>query len=166
MKNATPWITMSALLGPVILAIGCTMPDPPEPEAGTFEWATYENGTVGFVLEFPNTYRAETQEGGYSVLFRTDRGVPVKVYWTTEEESKGHGLWFGKTPIGEISLARHAGHLYEYTHCDGPLCSTMKSYVVPLRGRYLALEFRSAGRLHDVNRRILDSFQIGAPATG
>ena len=144
-----------------LLVAGCTSPDPPEPEIGTFEWSSYENGTVGFALEFPSVYRAVTEADGRVVLFRTKRSVPVKVYWTTENESKGHGLWFGEIPVGNIVLAGHEGVLYEYSHCDGPFCSRMKSYVVPLRGRFLALEFRSSGALNEVNRHILDSFRIG-----
>jgi hypothetical protein len=157
-------ILISAITGSLLPAIGCTMPDPVEPETGTFEWATYENNTVGFSLEYPGVYVAETQEDGNAVLFRAERGVPVKVYWTTEAEAEGNGLWFGKTPIGEVTLAGVAGQLYEYAHCDGPLCSTMKSYVVPWRGRFLALEFRSSGPLHEVNRHVLSSFHIRAPA--
>lgn len=157
----TSRLTLSlAIAASLLSAPGCTMPDPAEPEAGTFEWSTYESGSGGFTMEFPNVYQAETQEDGRSVLFRTDRGVPVKVYWTTQAEAQGHGLWFGKAPVDNIKLAGIEGQLYEYTHCDGPFCSTMKSYVVPLRGRHLALEFRSSGPLHGVNQHILASFRM------
>lgn len=159
-------IGVLAVVAQLLVATGCMMPDPPEPSAGSFEWATYENGTVGFSMEFPSVYRADTQAGARSVLFRGDRGVPVKVYWTTEAEAEGRGLWFGEDPKGEITLAGHEGVLYEYTHCDGPFCSRMKSYVVPLRGRLLALEFRSDGPLHDVNRHMLDSFRLAEAAEG
>jgi len=155
-------ILVAAIGSSVLLAIGCTMPDPAEPEAGTFEWSLYENNSVGFALEYPDVYEAETEEDGNAVLFRGERGVPVKVYWTTETEAEGHGLWFGETPVAEVTLAGLEGQLYEYTHCDGPLCSTMKSYVVPWRGRFLSLEFRSSGPLHEVNRHILNSFHVRA----
>ena len=156
-------VLVAAIAGSLLPATGCTMPDPAEPETGTYEWSVYENSTVGFALEFPSVYRADTQEGRHEVLFRSDRGVPVKVYWTTEAKAKGHGLWFGETPIGEVTLAGLEGQQYEYTHCDGPFCSTMKSYVVPWRGRHLALEFRSSEPLHEVNRHILSSFQVWDP---
>lgn len=159
----TRLMLISVFAGSLLPATGCTMPDPPEPETGTFEWSTYENRTVGFALEIPGVYQAETQEDGHAVLFRADRGVPVKVYWMTEAEAEGRGLWFGKTAVQEIKLAGIEGQLYEYKHCDGPLCSTMKSYVVPLRGHHLALEFRSSGPLHEVNRHILDSFRLRNP---
>ncbi len=164
MLSPTRLILISAIAGSLLPAIGCTMSDPAEPETGTFEWSTYESNTVGFALEYPDVYEAETQEDGNAVLFRADRGVPVKVYWTTEAEAEGHGLWFGESSIEEITLAGIEGQLYEYAHCDGPLCSTMKSYVVPWRGRFLALEFRSSGPLHGVNRHVLRSFHVRALA--
>lgn len=147
----------------VCLTIACTTPDPPSPAVGTFEWIAYQNDTVGFALEVPSSYRANIKADGHAWLFRGERGVPVKIYWTTALESKGHGLWFGEPPVREIALAGHNGQLYEYSHCDGPFCSRMKSYVVPLRGRFLALEFRSSGPLDDVNQHILDSFHIADP---
>jgi len=153
---------LTVIAGSLLPAIGCTTPDPTEPESGTFEWVTYENGAAGFALDVPSVYTADAQADGHTVLFRVDRGVPVKVYWTTEAESEGHGLWFGHTPVGEIVLSGLEGQSYEYIHCDGPFCSPMKSYVVPLRGRFLALEFRSSGPLHGVNQHILKSFTIMA----
>jgi len=150
----------------VLLATACTMPDPPEPATGTFEWTTFENSAVGFELEVPDSYRPDVESGVHAVLFRSDTGVPVKVYWTTEAESRSRGLWFGEAPLGPTILAGREGLLYEYVHCDGPLCSRMKSYVIPFRSRHLALEFRSGGELHEVNRRILESFQVREPGRG
>ena len=147
----------------ILLLAACTTPDPLPPEAGSFEWLAYENETVGFTLEYPDAYTADTETDGRAVFFRGERGVPVKVYWTSAREADGHGLWFGESPVSEITLAGHEGHLYDYSHCDGPFCSQMKSYVIPLRDRFLALEFRSEGPLHDVNQHILDSFRLEGP---
>lgn len=148
---------MPALL---LLLAACSAPDPQPPAVGTFEWVTYQNDSVGFSVEYPDAYTADTEDDGRSVFFRAERGVPVKVYWTSAREADGRGLWFGETPVGKITLSGHRGHLYEYSHCDGPFCSTMTSYVIPLRDRYLALEFRSEGPLHGVNRHILESFLV------
>lgn len=145
---------------PLLLLAACSTPDPEPPAVGSFEWISYQNDSVGFSLEYPDAYRADTEDDGRSVFFRAERGVPVKVYWTSASEADGRGLWFGETPVGEITLSGHRGHLYEYSHCDGPFCSTMKSYVIPLRDRYLALEFRSEGPLHELNRHILESFRV------
>jgi hypothetical protein len=144
----------------------CTTPDPQPPAAGTFEWRSYANRTVGFTLEYPDAYTADTASDGRSVFFRGEGGVPVKVYWTSAREADGHGLWFAESPISGVTLAGREGHLYDYSHCDGPFCSRMKSYVIPLRDRFLALEFRSEGPLHEVNRHILDSFRIERTASG
>jgi len=111
-------------------------------------------------MEIPDDYKADVESGGHAVLFRAERGVPVKVYWTTEADSGDRGLWFGEKPVGPTILAGREGQLFDYLHCDGPFCSRMKSYVIPFRGRYLALEFRSGGTLHEVNRRILESFRV------
>ncbi len=144
----------------VLLGAACTMPDPPAPTQGTFDWTSFRSAEVGFELEVPDDYRADVESGGHAVLFRAERGVPVKVYWTTEAASGDRGLWFDEDPVGPAMLAGREGQLYEYLHCDGLFCSRMKSYVIPFRDRLLALEFRSNGDLHEVNRHILESFRI------
>jgi hypothetical protein len=113
---------------------------------------------AGYTMDVPDRYTPHETRG--SVLFRDDGRVPLKVYFITEEEGRGRGLWFGEESIGEIRRAGRAGRGYDYSHCDGPLCSRMRSYVIPLRGKFLALEFRSDGELNEVSRRILESFSV------
>lgn len=140
------------------LCSACTTGESPEPEAGTFEWTTFTNETVGFRMEVPDLYEADEEAGGHAALFRWRRGVPVKTYWSTAEESRHRGLWYGESAVGVATLGGIEGDRYEYSHCDGPLCSRMVSFVVPWRGRQLALEFRSDGELNATNRHILQSF--------
>lgn len=148
------------VLAAVALAVACTVGEPPEPEAGSYEWTTYTNEAAGFTMEVPDVYGPYEQAGGRAVLFRWARDVPVKAYWTTATEAEHRGLWFGESPAGAATLGGLDGDRYEYTHCDGPVCSRMVSFVVPWRGRQLALEFRSDGELNATNRRIQDSFTL------
>jgi hypothetical protein len=115
---------------------------------------------VGYALDVPDVYDAEVESGGEAVFFRWGRGAPVKVYLTDLESADDHGLWPGNEPTGEITLGGVPGTRYDYTHCDGPFCSRIASFVIEWRGHWLALEFRADGELHDVNRRILSSFTL------
>lgn len=160
-------LTRSSMIAVVALApVGCSVDAPPEPTAGTFEWTEYANEAAGFVMDVPDAYQPDEEPSGRSVLFRTDEGVPVKVYWITAEEGEGRGLWFGETPTGPARLGGLGASLYEYRHCDGPFCSRIVSYVVPHRGRHLALEFRSDGALNATNLRILESFRLASSEAG
>lgn len=159
MKCQSPVLAISAL-AVLALATGCTVDEPPEPEADSYEWTTYTNDAAGFKIEIPDVYGPTEEAGGRAVLFRWSRGVPVKAYWTTATEAGHRGLWFDESPAGAATLGGLDGDRYEYTHCDGPVCSRMVSFVVPWRGRQLALEFRSDGELNATNRRILDSFTL------
>ena len=130
-----------------------------------FEWITWSNVAAGYVLEVPNVYRAEVEDGGRTVFFRWSGTVPVKVYLTDLESAAGRGLWVGEEPSGESTLSGLPAVRYDYTHCDGPFCSRIASFVVSKDGEWLALEFRSERELHAVNQRILRSFEtVPAPS--
>lgn len=162
MKPIPVWCPIALVA--FLLAAACRMGEPPEPAEGTFEWTTYRNADVGYAVELPDLYRPDEEDGGRAVLFRSGDGVPVKVYWMTESEGDGRGLWFGESPVGVDSLAGFEARRYEYTHCDGPLCSRMVSFVIPHGERMLALEFRSDGPLTRTNERILRSFALAPRA--
>lgn len=160
MRGLARRFTGLAAYGVIALAGACTVDDPPAPAPGTFEWTEYRDSRLGVRLAVPDVYRPRVDGDGSAVFFESPRGIPVKLYWTTESEASGRGLWFGSSPAGEIRLDGVDGHLFAYSHCDGPLCSPMRSYVVPYRGKQLALEFRSSGDLHPVHRRILESIEF------
>lgn len=138
--------------------VACSAEEPPEPAAGTFEWTSYSNPIAGFTMDVPDLYSPREEKG--SVLFRDGGRVPIKVYWITAEEGRRRGLWFGEESTGDIALGGVSGRGYAYDHCDGPFCSRMLSYVVPHRGKELALEFRSDGPLNAVNAHVLESFSL------
>ena len=125
-----------------------------------FEWTTWSDTAAGYALDLPNVYVADVEDGGNAVFFRWSGTVPVKVYLTDGESAKGHGRWVDEEPTGSATLAGLPATRYDYTHCDGPFCSRIASFVVEREGRWLALEFRSEGELNPVNQRILSSFTL------
>ena len=125
-----------------------------------FEWVTWSNVAAGYALEVPDVYRAVVEDGGRTVFFRWSGTVPVKVYLTDLESAAGRGLWVDEPPSGESTLSGLPAVRYDYTHCDGPFCSRIASFVVPVDGQWLALEFRSERELNRVNQRIQRSFEI------
>ena len=122
-----------------------------------FEWTTWTNVAAGYSLDVPDVYDADVEGGGNAVFFRWRGTVPTKIYVTDLESTKGHGLWVGEVPTGPATLALQPAMRYDYTHCDGPFCSHMTSFVIERGDRWLALEFRSEGELNHVNQRILAS---------
>ena len=125
-----------------------------------FEWTTWSNAAAGYSLEVPAVYVADVEDGGNAVFFRWRRTMPVKVYLTDLESAKSRGLWVDEEPTGTTRMAGLPAVTYDYTHCDGPLCSRSASFVVARDGRWLALEFRSEGELNTVNQRVLSSFTL------
>jgi len=111
-------------------------------------------------MDVPNVYEPDVEDGGNAVFFRWNGTVPVKAYLTDLESAKHHGLWVGEEPTGSATLGGLPAARYDYTHCDGPFCSQIVSFVVERGNRWLALEFRADRELNPVNQRILSSFQL------
>lgn len=147
--------------------LGTCTSAPPMPPTD-FEWTTWSNAAAGYALEIPDVYEPDVEDAGRAVFFRWDGTVPVKVYLSGAEAARNRGLWPGHEPTGEITLGGARGARYDYTHCDGPFCSRIASFVIEWRDEWLALEFRADGELHPVNRHILDSFVLlpGHPTAG
>lgn len=134
-------------------------------------WRTYTNRKLGYSVSHPDAL--EPQEHGAEVLFRGAGplglhlpfvgGVPALVRWEGEAEGRRRGAWFGTEPAGPITLDGVAGLKYVYVHHDGPSPAPTIAYVVPFRGKFLALEFRSDGDIDRVQQRMLDSFRLGGP---
>jgi hypothetical protein len=149
-----------ALVAALILIHACEMGSPPTPDPSGFSWTTYVNGAVGYSMQVPDVYSVDEEADDAAVFFRWNGRVPVKVYFADESTGEHLGLWPGHEPTGDIRLGGQSGRLYEYTHCDGPFCSRMRSYVIPHRDRMLGLEFRAKGELDTVNLQILASFSL------
>lgn len=153
------------LIAAIAWALGTCRSAPPEMPVD-FEWIRWANPAAGYALDIPDVYEPSVEEEGDAVFFRWRGTAPVKVYLTDLRSAEGRGLWAGEQPTGSASLAGRPATRYDYTHCDGPFCSRIASFVLPLDGRWLALEFRSEGDLDPVNRRILSSFVLLAEDAG
>jgi hypothetical protein len=139
--------------------LGTCRSAPPE-VTGDPSWTIWTNVAAGYSLEVPDVYEAAVHDEGNAVFFRWRSTTPAKVYVTDLDSAKRHGLWADEAPTGPATLAGQPGTRYDYTHCDGPICSRMTSFVVPRGSLWLALEFRSDGELSAVNQRILASFTV------
>lgn len=147
----------------LILAIAwllgtCRSVPPEAPQ--DFEWTTWTNVAAGYTLEIPDVYDADVEDGGHTVFFRWRGTVPVKLYLTDLDSARARGLWVDEEPTATLTLAELPALRYDYTHCDGPLCSGITSFVVERGDRWLALEFRSEGDLNAVNERVFASFVL------
>ena len=137
----------------ILLVSGCSAGIEPT----VFNWVAYENQNLGYRLKVPNAY-AITQSGDFYVRFSYGFRSPVIIRYTDESEAANKGLWFGTSPVEPGSLGGIEGQIYAYTHYDGPVGARMVSYVVPYRGKYLALEFRTDGAPDDIQKQVLASF--------
>jgi len=135
----------------VVWLLGTCRSAPPEIPRD-FNWITFTSAAARYTVEVPNVYRAVVEDSGRVVFFRWRGTVPVKIYLTDLESAERHGLWVGKEPTGPATLSKQPGTRYDYTHCDGPFCSRMISFVIARGDRWLALEFRSEGELNPVNQ--------------
>lgn len=128
--------------------------------ADQINWSTYTNSKLGYTISYPTVLQLE-EFGNGSVLFRNGMdGVPILVRYADEQEGKKRDLWFGHEPVEKINLAGRDGNRFIYSHHDGPFSTRTVSYVVAHQEKYLAVEFRAAGELNEIQRRVLDSFKF------
>ncbi len=161
--------TLALLLGVLGFALaGCARESTATVHADEVGWRTYINKQLGYRLEYPD-YLAPYDHGP-EVIFRTPGplpfrtpftgSVPALVRWETEEEGRSRGAWFGADPAGEVTFGGRTGTKYVYVHHDGPSADPTVAYVVPFRGKYLGVEFRTGGELDAVQQRMLESFRF------
>ncbi len=128
--------------------------------ADQINWSTYTNSKLGYTISYPAVLQLE-EFGDGSVLFRNGSdGVPILVRYADEQEGKKRDLWFGHEPVGKINLAGRDGSKFIYSHHDGPFSTRTVSYVVAHQEKYLAVEFRAAGELNEIQQRVLESFKF------
>ncbi len=152
--------TLATLALLALAATGCrgSQPVPLDPDA--LVWRTYVDTAVGYSVSHPEAFRA-SPEGDGNTLFRlAGDGVPVVVRYTTEEEGRRRGAWFGHPPVEAITLDGVPGMRYVYEHWDLIFATRTVAYVVPLHDRWLGLEFRTSGELSPVQQRMLDTFRL------
>ena len=149
----------AALLLALLSLAGCSLSGPPHLDPATVQWASTEIPSLGVTVAYPAVYAPAAQDGSY-VPFRYRQFTPLIIRWVDESEGRKSGLWFTSTPRGAIELGGVPGQEYIYTHYDGPFGARMVAYVIPWRGRFLAVEIRTNGDLDPVQRQILARFSV------
>ena len=148
-----PWHGLPAVLVSCIALASCGAP--PHLAAGSFGWAQYSDPTLGLTLSYPDVYKPQAAGDGSYVAFRYGRFTPLIIRFVNETDGKQRGLWFGSTSAGAIDIGGIAGQEYVYTHYDGPFGARMIACVVPWKGKYMGIEFRTTGALDPVQEEIL-----------
>jgi len=150
----------AALTAGALFFQGC-LGAPDTPRAGTFAWKTYRNERMGVTLEYPDAYKPDAWAPDVDVAFRLNGAPAIRLTLRTEEDALHHGLWAEHKPVAGVTFAGRAGKRYEYNHYDGPFGSPVLAFVIPHKGKYLALEFRTTNKdLDEVQRRMLDSVRV------
>jgi hypothetical protein len=165
MRRIVGWLGAALLLMAVpVVAVSASHNAPSQP----VKWITYSNAALGYSLSYPDSLY---QEGDLAEVFFSTRGpIPflqdllgeamVVVRWEDEEEGLRRGTWFGNDPVADVVLGGVAGKEYVYFHRDPFKATRVVAFVIPYRGRFLGLEFRSEGELDEVQQRVLASFEL------
>ena len=69
-----------------------------------------------------------------------------------------------RSGIPSVIPAGIPGRQYIYTHYDGPFGARMIAYVIPWRGKYLAVELRANGDPDAVQVEMVQRFAVDQPA--
>jgi hypothetical protein len=161
-----------AALGYVLLS-PYRRPELPSPTLSHLEWTSYSDERIGFSIAVPAAFTVDSDED--SMLFRLDGTTLVHVGWLDEATADARGLWADHEPVSDIMLGGRPGKHYVYNHYQLFRGARTHAWVVPHRGRYLAVEIRTrrASMLealglrprHDpppgeVGQRILASFRF------
>ncbi len=164
MRRLIAWLAALAILATASTAAVLASQTTPTP-AG--QWIAFTNDAIGYQLSYPDNLRREGDgaevffRGTSPIPFLTFLGpVPVVVRWETESEGLRRGTWFGSEPVADITLGGVAGKEYIYSHGDFFASARTVAYVIPYRGKYLGLEFRTDGELDEDQQRILASFRL------
>jgi hypothetical protein len=136
---------------------------PPHLAAGSFGWASYVDPAIGVSLWYPDVYAPQAASDGSYVPFRYGRFTPLIIRFVDEKDGKQRGLWFGSVPTGAIQVGGIVGQEYIYTHYDGPFGARMIACVVPWKGKYLGIEFRTNGDLDSAQQEILRRVALSNP---
>lgn len=139
--------------------LGCRSEAPPAP-AASVELSTYHGRDLDVSVAYPSTFTPD--ERGPEVVFRNGGAPAIRIVWVTEEEADDRGLWAGHQGA-PATIAGRAGMVYDYDHRDFERFTRTISYVVPYRGRWLGLEFRTdEPELPEAYQRVLESLQLEA----
>jgi hypothetical protein len=151
-KRAVPLLMLLALAG-------CSLSGPPRLDPASVRWTSTALPSLGVIVSHPDIYSPAAVDGAY-VPFRYKRFTPLIIRWVDEAEGRKAGLWFSAASAGAVQLGGVAGQKYVYTHYDGFFGARMIAYVIPWRGKFLAVEIRTNGDLDPVQEQILAQFSV------
>ena len=144
----------------LVLGLAACQQSPlPEMPLDQVRWNSYSDPRLGVRFQYPDTLEA-VDEGEAGMFLRYRGGTNVRLVWTDLQTAREHGLWVGHEPVAQASLGGRPASKYLYQHWDGPSFVMTESYVVPYRGKYLALEFRPGGLPEQGRSRLLESFRF------
>lgn len=136
---------------------GCRTP--PAELTETLDWSTYEEPHL-FSIKVPAASNVWRSNNPLFVKIVHEGRTIAKVHWISEAEGQGRGLWFEHSAEGDQALDGLAGKQFRYTHSDGPFFARIRSFVVPFKDRYFALEFVVDHDLTPLQREMLESIRF------
>ena len=144
------------------LWLSCSSGEPPIDIENT-DWKTYRNRVIGFDFKFPATFTYDVQDMGHNVFLKHKNINTILVRYSTPEEGKKRGLWFGHKADDVIEINGYQWTRYVYGHGDGPFVSTTTAYVTTLNDRFLGIEFRTDVANEEFQNFVMKSFQFLEP---
>ena len=152
-RKAIAGLAAGAMTLAILVLSACAAP--PHLVPGTFGWAQYTDPSLGLTVSYPDSYTPRVEGDGSYVAFRSGRFTPLIIRFVDEADGRKRGLWFGHPAAGAVVIGNIEGQQYMYRHYDGPFGVRMVACVIPWRGKYLALEFRTDGELDPVQDEVL-----------
>jgi len=133
--------------------------EPPPLEPGAVTWTTHVSDDLGYALDLPESFSVRDWGDG-ELAFQHDGHTVARLVWLSEEEADDRGLWPGRGTTAATTLGGRPAERHDYDHWDGPFREPTVSFVVPHRGKLLAIELRGDGAPDAVQRRMVESFRF------
>lgn len=153
----------------VLILLSACMTKPPEDLlAEEVTWVPFHSETMGITLKVPKEWTASLLDHHEGVIFR-QQGYPVlMIVLMGEGQSSQQGLWadFQGQSTGLETLSGQSAQRYAYDHPDIIFVMPTISWVIPWRGQYLELAFRTSNsEPSPIQRAILDGLVLSGPVS-
>ena len=147
-----------------LLFISCSNREPVASlDLKNIEWKIYRNKNIGFELKFPAIFTYDVKDEGYNVFLKYNDANTLIIRYTSEQEGKKRGLWFGNEVSEVLTINSHQWEKYIYNHRDGPFVSPTTAYVTSLNDRFLGIEFRTIVENEEFQNYVMKSFVFLKP---
>lgn len=150
-----------SLVSILCLLLACQTQAPGTPRPNSIRWKVYENSIAGYSMIHPDVYTLEESHEGHTVKFSYGKKVAVAVHWASKDSENSDGLWFEHPVDRNVPFAGDTGDVYDYISYAGITGTRTRAYVIPRRGKYLGLEFKTdLVELNSVQAMTLSSFHL------